>query len=176
MAELQKSVSDSQMGQMTQMAALGTKQKNDARNAGLAAKQLEFEKDKLSVSEEQSSLDRNLARETQALNAIEGERSRVFQDHLVTKQIGARKDQAALESNLREGILKREQERGFRIDIARRKSDLEAMDIDDDDILNDLEAEKRSLEDHQMSRMEAEALAQGKHKEFKKAKNKLRMH
>ena len=176
MTQLTSSVSPAQQQAMLGYAQLGTKQENDARQAGLAGKQLELQQDRLRVSEEQSELDRRLSRESQALQAIEGERGRQFQDGLVTKQLEGNKAQSILDSELREGVVKRQQERQIEIDQIRRRADLDAMDFDTSDIEETLRSKRNELSDMQMAQMEAEALRQGKHEDFLKAKAKLAQH
>jgi len=176
MTQLTSSVTPAQQQSMLGMAQLGTKQENDARQAGLAAKQLELERDKLRVSEEQSGLDRRLSRESQALGAIEGERSREFQDGLVTRQIEGNKAQSILDSELREGVTKRMQERQVKVDQIRRRAELDAMDVDTTDLRDRLNDERNAISDMQMRQMEAEARRQGKLEEFMKAKAKLAQH
>ena len=173
MTQLTSSVTPAQQQSMLGMAQLGTKQENDARQAGLAAKQLELQQDKLRVSEEQSELDRRLSRQSQALSAIEGERGREFQDGLVTKQLEGNKAQSILDSELREGVTKRQQERQVEIDQIRRRAELDAMDIDTTDLQDLLDSKRNENADMQMAQMEAEAMRQGKHEEFLKAKAKL---
>jgi hypothetical protein len=166
MSRMTPGVDPSLMAQITQLAQIGTQQRGQDIQRQEAGARRQMERERISASEEQSALDRKLARESEIMGLVAADtrqkQQMSFQQQQAEEDRKFRAEQQEMVFNREDALAKREVQ-----------ARLDSLDFDTSDEDRLLEEEREGLLELQISQAEAEALRSGKEEEFNEAKAKL---